>query len=347
MVLITWFLCRNPEIPFSACAPLERTHASVLNAMKAAVHENTVIDGIKGTSPLVTLQALDLVWGLPPDYMHCVLEGVIKQLTDMWLVNVDAPYYIGKRTKEIDEHLCKIKPPLSFSRLPRSITERSFWKASEWKFWLLFYSVPCLDGVLPRTYLRHLSDLSQSVFLLLQPIVTEGDIKHSQRLLSVFAEQMPSLYGQASETFNVHQLLHIPKSVRMLGPLWATSTFPFESNNKNILNLVTAAKAVPMQIAERCVMHQMLDVLKHTVPMSDTLLGHLGAVKPGVTTAATCVLGAAQLVTHIEDNVKALLIHKLECVPTLEYLRCRINNVTIHSSKYERATKTASMYVKM
>jgi len=43
-----------------------------------AEREATIVNGIKGVSPLSTL--VDLATGAPIDYMHCVLEGVVKRL---------------------------------------------------------------------------------------------------------------------------------------------------------------------------------------------------------------------------------------------------------------------------
>ncbi len=41
-----------------------------------------IVFGIKGTSTLSTI--VDLPLGAPIDYMHCVLEGVVKRLLNLW-----------------------------------------------------------------------------------------------------------------------------------------------------------------------------------------------------------------------------------------------------------------------
>ncbi|KAG0426350.1 hypothetical protein HPB47_026540 [Ixodes persulcatus] len=73
----------------------DRTHTGVVNYTKAAFRQGQPGNGIKGPSVLLPLKGIDLVWCLPPDYMHCVLEGVTKQLTELWLSATGAPYYIG------------------------------------------------------------------------------------------------------------------------------------------------------------------------------------------------------------------------------------------------------------
>ena len=53
-----------------------RTHNSIVQAGIQAERDGEVVDGINGRSPLVGV--VNLVKGIPVDYMHCVLEGVIK-----------------------------------------------------------------------------------------------------------------------------------------------------------------------------------------------------------------------------------------------------------------------------
>ena len=53
-----------------------RTHNSIVQAGIQTERDGEVVDGIKGRSPLVGV--VDLVKGIPVDYMHCVLEGVTK-----------------------------------------------------------------------------------------------------------------------------------------------------------------------------------------------------------------------------------------------------------------------------
>ncbi|KAG0444238.1 hypothetical protein HPB47_014018, partial [Ixodes persulcatus] len=50
-------------------------------------------------------------------------------------------------------------------------------------------------------------------------------------LLKRFVDQVLRLYNTKMMTFNMHQLLHLAKSVRDLGPLWAHSAFVFETGN--------------------------------------------------------------------------------------------------------------------
>ncbi len=59
-----------------------RTPKSISDAAKKAELEGRKLFGIKGTSTLSKI--VDLPLGAPIDYMHCVLEGVVKQLLNLW-----------------------------------------------------------------------------------------------------------------------------------------------------------------------------------------------------------------------------------------------------------------------
>lgn len=137
----------------------ERTTQQVRNDMALALDCDCQVNGIKGPSPVMNLKNFDLVWSYSVEYMHAVLLGVTRQMAECWFssCNSTQQYYIGTpaTVHDIDQRLLSIMPPHSFTRLPRSLKDRSYWKASEWRLWLLFYSLPCLLNVLPHLYWCH------------------------------------------------------------------------------------------------------------------------------------------------------------------------------------------------
>lgn len=60
----------------------ERTHAKVLAAGRAAEHTCEPVFRLKRVSSLA--HSSSLVASIPMDYMHAVLEGVTKWLTNAW-----------------------------------------------------------------------------------------------------------------------------------------------------------------------------------------------------------------------------------------------------------------------
>lgn len=66
-------------------------------------------------------------------------------------------------------------------------------------------------------------------------------------------------------TFNVHQMEHIVKSVRLWGPLWAHSAFPFEAGNGKIKSCIKAAKGIPNQICRTLSLENVVAELEELV----------------------------------------------------------------------------------
>lgn len=50
-------------------------------------------------------------------------------------------------------------------------------------------------------------------------------------------------------TINVHNLLHLPETVKNLGPLWAHSCFAFEAVNGELLKLFHGSQKVEKQVS--------------------------------------------------------------------------------------------------
>lgn len=80
-------------------------------------------------------------------YFILIIEGVMKTLMNCWFNSSSncKPYYLRPYITKIDVDLLAIKPPHELSRRPRSLeTSLKFWKASEYRSFLLFYAIPIL-----------------------------------------------------------------------------------------------------------------------------------------------------------------------------------------------------------
>lgn len=94
-----------------------RIHNSINNAAIEAEEEGIIVNGIKGKSALSPI--IDLSLGTPIDYMHCVLEGVVKRPLDKWVSSKSHGmyFYLNKpKLQSIDSNLVKQHPPHDFSR---------------------------------------------------------------------------------------------------------------------------------------------------------------------------------------------------------------------------------------
>ena len=170
-------------------------------------------------SPLATI--IDVVDAVPIDYMHSWLEGVMKLFMKYWFTSSyhGEPFYLGRNLSEIDTKFLKQCPPSEFSRAPRSINKHlSYWKASELRNWMLFYSLPLLLDHLPSLYFHHYALFVCAMHILLSERITEHQIDVANQMLVDFCSLLPELYNDRICTHNTHLLKHLAKYVKLWGP---------------------------------------------------------------------------------------------------------------------------------
>jgi len=234
--------------PMDQWYPLRTNKQSLKNATKAT-RMGKPIQGVKGASLLSLLPNFDIVQCLNVDYMHCVLLGVTRQFLNLWTESSSCgrPFYV-KNIAALDSILKSIKPPNEIRRLPRTLMDKKFWKASEFKSFLLIYSPVLLMKTLPRQYYRHWLLLCNGIQLLLQEQVTEVMISTSRNCLNKFITLIPELYGWQNVTYNVHILCHLPDTVKNWGPLCCHSAFVFEDVIGSLKRIYHGTQLVPKQI---------------------------------------------------------------------------------------------------
>ena len=135
-----------------------RTHPQCLANARAVVSQGKLVQGVKGPCWFAGLQYYDLVKGTAVDYMHCVLKGVTKSLINLWFSTSlkTESFNISDKVQEVDEKRSKINPPNDITRCPRKIeSERQYWKASEFRSFLLFYGPIVLCDILPDEHYTH------------------------------------------------------------------------------------------------------------------------------------------------------------------------------------------------
>ncbi len=205
--------------------------------------------GVKGNSVLFGF--INIPYGIPIDYMHAVLEGVVKTLLKCWFdtENHSKSYYLRPYISQIDNDIQKIKPPHELPRRPRSIdTHLKFWKASEYRAFILFYAIPVLKKYLQAEYIHHLSLLVFALHKLLSNKIKNETLPTIQAKLKLFYSLIPKLYCKEVCTANMHSLIHLVKFVVLWGPLWTTSTFPFENANGVLKRQIHGTRNVLQQM---------------------------------------------------------------------------------------------------
>lgn len=227
-----------------------RTHQDTLNIYRRL--GSSSVFGIKKVSCMIAANNFDLINGFSIDYLHNVCLGITPKLLDLWLNsnNHKKAYYISpKKQDALNTRILSIKPTSEITRKPRSMSDRGDFKGNEFRSLLLYYLRYALTDLLPMRYINHFQLLSSSIYILLQQSISLENIVLAERRLNEFADQFEQFYGREKVTMNLHLLRHMCNSVRHLGPLWAQSTFGFETNNGVLVRSKKAKRHFLQQIA--------------------------------------------------------------------------------------------------
>ena len=148
----------------------------------------------------------------------------------------------------IDKTLVNIRLPVETSRNTRSITERSYFKANEYRNLLFYLAFGILKDILPDIYLLNLLKYIIFIRILCQEAISLNDINDSITLIQEFLKEFEFLYGKKAMTSNIHGHQHLPLQVWKYGPLNKRSGFPFENKFKDTRDTFHGTKNYDGQI---------------------------------------------------------------------------------------------------
>lgn len=142
----------------------------------------------------------------------------------------------------------------------------------------------------------------------------------------------------------MHQLMHLPKSIILQGPLWAHSCFGFESSMGTFKDLVKSVNGVPSQIATRVMMRSCLQASKATA--SACTQTFMNPKKFEATLGRVILLGGSKTLTQAVDNLVQQARDTIAC-PAVEHARVKISGQVLHRKGYGRPNKTDCTAVKL
>ncbi|KAL7294422.1 hypothetical protein TKK_0012422 [Trichogramma kaykai] len=247
------------RFPILSETPRLREHNEMVELMMEADPDNPKL-GVMYPSPLLNLPKFDLVDGFIPDYLHMALEGVAKQFANYHLDKLD-----DVSVKKLNKKMLSISVPQQVSRYTRKISQRKHWKAREWENFTLYYSPVIFFPLLSRDEYEHWLLFVESLYILLLDKINVKDLDKADEMLHRFNLEIIRLYDVRMMTYNVHQLLHVCRSVLHWGPVWSNSTFCFESANHYVLKSIKCAKGASEQVMRYVHMNHKILVLEEKI----------------------------------------------------------------------------------
>lgn len=202
---------------------------------------------IKGKSPLLKLN-VKLISEFVLDPMHLIYLGAVKRLLMHWIEG-KRPFKLSKNIIDnINRHIQSMKKYIGddFPRKIRPFSLIKHWKATEYRFFLLYCGSVVLRSNLNNVMYKHFLLLHCAVFILSNKHLTERYFEVAKSALIDFVRLCPDVYDSYFVVYNIHSLIHVCEDVSRYGSLDDYSCFPFE-NYLGQLKRRIRGKYLPLQ----------------------------------------------------------------------------------------------------
>lgn len=188
----------------------------------------------------ITLSPIAEICGLrssfPPDYMHNICLGVCKKLLKVFVggsnvrgKRLPCRFSTDERAK-INKRITKLRSfiPSDFQRKMRTLDSLEYFKATEFRQFIIYLGPFVLKNILATEYYEHFLYLHYAVYTLSMENV-QASLQSAQSCIERFCSELERLFASDCLTFNFHLLRHLAEFCETLGSLDAFSAFPFEA----------------------------------------------------------------------------------------------------------------------
>ncbi|XP_050301638.1 uncharacterized protein LOC126739865 isoform X1 [Anthonomus grandis grandis] len=270
------FICDAPARAYLKCT---KSHTGYSSCDKCTVHgdyymNKVVFDSIESQkrsdesfrmqldedhhiaeTPLTQLP-INLIKCFPTDYMHNVCLGIVKKLLHTWIGGSLKVRLSSHEVKVISQRLLDLKKyiPMEFNRKPRTLDELSYWKATEFRQFLLYLGPLVLTDILDIAIYENFLAFHFSIYILLsKKHIKKFGVSFVRNVINIFINHLKTLYGLEFMIYNVHLLSHICDDVESFGVLDNFSAFPFENYLGQLKSLIKSPINPIQQIHRRLV----------------------------------------------------------------------------------------------
>jgi len=208
-----------------------------------------------GESPLENIKpAIDMTTIFILDYMHLVCIGVMKKLLEMLMYGPLKIRLTRIKKITISQRLLSLRSqiPSEFQRKTRSLFCVRQWKATEFRFFLLYCGPIVLRNVISKNLYRHFLLLHFAFRILCSDRLAIQFNAKAKECLEKFVLLVPELYGREAQVLNMHNLVHIADDVLNMGcSLSRINCFPFENTLGKIKRTLRTSVKPLAQVCRR------------------------------------------------------------------------------------------------
>ncbi|XP_057335752.1 uncharacterized protein LOC130674444 [Microplitis mediator] len=201
--------------------------------------------------PLIKLMNFDPVKSVVLDSMHLLYLGVTKFLLESWIHRTSCARFKLRQVSTFGSILKSIKLdiPSEFQRKQYLVSR---WKATQFRFFLLYAGGIVMKKLLPSNCYKHSLLLVVACRILHNRELMIDYNEYAKELLRQFFYLLPSLYGKKTQVLSMHNLIHVSDDVINLNlPLSDISAFWGENFIGKFNALVKPSRKPLTQIVNR------------------------------------------------------------------------------------------------
>ena len=194
---------------------------------------------------------IPMVTGFVLDYMHLVCLGVTKKLIKNYINNISSSVHSKISSQLLEIRKCT---PTDFQGWPRSLDEFSDFKATEFRFFLLYAGIVVMKGKVSHHEYKLLLALSVVMRILLSETMVKDNstVSYCKNLLEWFTTESIVFYGPMFSSYNVHSIIHLADDViNHKVSLNKISAFPFENYLGKIKRKIHSGTYTLAQVVKR------------------------------------------------------------------------------------------------
>ena len=274
-IIIFKYLGGNIHIyPYSFENPTgpKRTDEIYKSDVKDAITKSTVVNGVKGFCCLSYLEHFKPISGTCIDYMHSVLEGVVKSLMRLWFSSEykQENFSLFREIDEIESRLKQIHPPKFVPRKPNSIYSFTKWHAHEYLAFIIYYALPLFQDIMDKAALNHLTKLVIFLEIILSRKINIKYLDFAQNIIESFGKDFAVVYLKQFMLSGVHELLHLVECTKQFGPLNNINCFQFEELNRKVVNCIHGRDLIGEEFIKIFSIIQLMSYTISKLPTSST-----------------------------------------------------------------------------
>lgn len=247
--------CTIKRVKNQTFFPVKMSNSVILRTKDDYINPKTNDNHVKGKSPLLTLN-IDLVKQFVLDPMHIIYLGIMKRLLVKYWVEGGRHCKLSRQNlSSIDYNIQKIRPFVTsdFCRKPRALVNLKKFKATEFRFIVLYSGVIIFYNILNNAKYKHFLLLHVAITILSSVPLIKAYMHLAEEAIRKFVFKAAEIYGRDFVVYNVHSLLHLCADVQVYGPLERYSCFPFENYLQSLKRRIRSKKLPLSQVYNRII----------------------------------------------------------------------------------------------